>query len=212
MLAGIRRSRTQAHSLPSAAPSTPPVSSGPGPPDAIIAGAEGVQEVPTHHQWEAPVFRIEFVETQVDDERSYGVEEGKDAQGHEELGGGREVSHEVHGLGGGFIITEGHLILDPVQPAGGMKPTLSSGQSSPRASSRPSLPQGQSCSSSRSGTLAEPRGGHVGRKVYGGNLGVKTGISLEFWPKSTSCSATTPHSSVLSRHSDPVFPSISRTL
>lgn len=168
--------------------------------------------VPTHHQWEAPIFRIEFVETQVDDERSYGVEEGKDAQGHEELGGGREVSHEVHGLGGGFIITEGHLILDPVQPAGGMKPTLSSGQSSARASSRPSLPQGQSCSSSRPGTLAEPREGHVGRKVYGGNLGVKTGISLEFWPKSTSCSATTSHSSVLSRHSDPVFPSISRTL
>ena len=51
--------------------------------------------VPTHHQWEAPVFRIEFVETQVDDERSYGVEEGKDAQGHEELGGGREVSHNL---------------------------------------------------------------------------------------------------------------------
>ena len=64
------------------------------------------------------------VETQVDDERSDGVEEGKDAQGHEELSGGREVSHEVHGLGGGFIVTEGHLILDPVQPAGGMKPTL----------------------------------------------------------------------------------------
>lgn len=98
--------------------------------------------VPTYHQWEAPIFCIEFVETQVDDECSYGVEEGKDAQGHEELSGGREVSHEVHGLGGGFVVTEGHLILDPVQPASGRKPALSSGQSSPCASSRLSVPQG----------------------------------------------------------------------
>lgn len=76
--------------------------------------------MPTHHQWEAPVLRVEVVESQVEDQRSHGVEEGKDAQGHEELGGGREVSHEVHGLGVGVtVITEGHLILDPVQPAGG---------------------------------------------------------------------------------------------
>lgn len=73
----------------------------------------------THHQWEAPVLRVELVKSQVQDKGSHGVEEGKDAKGHKELGRGREVPHEVHGLGSRVIITERHLILDPVQPAGG---------------------------------------------------------------------------------------------
>ena len=168
--------------------------------------------VPTHHQGEAPVLRVDVVETQVEDECSYGVEEGKDAQGHEELSGGREVPHEMHGRGGGFIVAEGHLILDPVQPAGGTEPTLSSGRSSPCGGSGLPLPQEQSCTSSHPRTLTEPRKGQVGRKVAGGNLAVRTGISLEFWSNSTSLSATTPHSSTLPRYSDPVFPSISMTL
>lgn len=75
--------------------------------------------MPTHHQWEAFVLCVEVVEAQVDDQSSHGVEEGEDAQGHKELGGSREIPHQVHGLGGGVIIAEGHLILDPVQPARG---------------------------------------------------------------------------------------------
>lgn len=70
------------------------------------------------HQREAFVLCVEFVEAQVDDQGSHCVEEGKDAKGHKELGGGREVSHEVHGFGGGVLITERHLILDLVQPEG----------------------------------------------------------------------------------------------
>lgn len=75
--------------------------------------------VPTHHQWEAPVLCVEVVKAQVQDQRSHGVEEGKDAQGHKELSRSREIPHQVHDLGGGVIIAEGHLILDPVQPASG---------------------------------------------------------------------------------------------
>ena len=72
--------------------------------------------MPTHHQWEAFVLRVEFVEAQVDDQGSHCIEEVKDDKGHKELGGGREVSHEVHGFGRGLLITERHLILDLVQP------------------------------------------------------------------------------------------------
>lgn len=85
----------------------------------LSVSAPSLLAVPTHHQREAPVLRVEAVEAQVEDQRGYGVEEGKDAQGHEELGRGREVPHEVHGLGGGLVVAERHLILDPVQPAGG---------------------------------------------------------------------------------------------
>lgn len=93
----------------------------------------------THHQWEAFVLRVDFVEAQVDDQGSHCIEEGKDAKGHKELGGGREVSHEVHGFGCGFLITERHLILDLVQPRGGKGSHAELGLASP------TLPKKGSC-------------------------------------------------------------------
>lgn len=99
----------------------------------------------THHQWEAFVLRVEFVEAQVDDQGSHCVEEGKDAEGHKELGGGREVSHEVHGFGGGVLITERHLILHLVQPTDGKGSHAEIGLASP------TLPKKGSCAGSHPG-------------------------------------------------------------
>lgn len=80
------------------------------------------------------------MEAQVDDQGSHCVEEGKDAKGHKELGGGREVSHEVHGFGGGVLITERHLILDLVQPKDGNENHAEIGLASPTLPNRGSCP------------------------------------------------------------------------
>lgn len=128
-----------------------------------VSPPEPLWPVSTHRQWEALVLCVQVVESQVEDQCSHGVEEGKDAQGHEELGGGREVPHEVHGLGCGVTVTEGHLILDPVQPAGGkgghpeLRAILSLWRQVVWAYSHPR-------------TLTELRWGHAGGMILGETL------------------------------------------
>lgn len=69
--------------------------------------------------------------------------------------------------------------------------TLSSGLSSPRGD-RGSPCRGVVWARSHPRTLTEPRRGHAGRHVSGGNIAVKTRTSLEFRSNPASHSATTP--------------------
>lgn len=89
---------------------------------------------------------------------------------------------------------------------------LSSGQSSPAEAESSPCPGRSPVLILTLGLLQSQEKGQGGRNVSGWNLAVKTGTSLEFRSSPTSHSATTPHSSTLSRYGNYVFPSIPRAL
>lgn len=55
--------------------------------------------LPPYREGELLILAVEGMEAQVEHQGCHGVEEGEDPQGHEELGGGRKVTHQVEGEG-----------------------------------------------------------------------------------------------------------------
>lgn len=67
-----------------------------------------------YRRWELLVLAVEGMKAQVKHQSCHGVEEGEDPQGHEELGRGGEVTHEVQGAGAPLALAVRHLKRDLV--------------------------------------------------------------------------------------------------